>query len=41
MRKTRTPDAIPGPDTIGHGREWGDGAILGCGPHKLPSGRNY
>jgi hypothetical protein len=41
IQRTRTPDATPGPDIIGHAREWGDDAILGCGPHQLPDGRNY
>jgi len=40
-QRIRTPDAFPGPDTRGHLREWGDDLILGCGPHKLPDGRNY
>lgn len=40
-RTRRVPDAIPGPETKGHLREWGTGSVLGCGPHKLPNGRNY
>jgi len=41
VRRTNIPDAIPGPETKGHLREWAHNATLGCGPHKLPAGTNY
>lgn len=40
--KTRIPDVIAPLDVVGHLRhEQLEDAILGCGPHRLPDGRNY
>jgi len=39
---TRIPDAIGFNGRLGHARPDGlNDAILGCGPHQLPDGRNY
>lgn len=38
----RLPDVVPTPSTVGHARDdCLDGAILGCGPHRLPDAPNY
>lgn len=38
----RIPDAIGFNGTLGHARpNCFEDAILGCGPHQLPDGRNY